>query len=71
MAAPRKRPGPAPYPTRLVRSRTVQVPVNAGELATIRRVAGGKGMAAWARAILLAATEAPSPIHASTKKGAK
>jgi hypothetical protein len=44
-------------PPRLVRSRKVQVPVNVGELAVIKRAAGGKDVAAWSRRVLLEAAK--------------
>jgi len=61
-------------PKRFRRSLKLGVPLNIVELESIRRAAGSGSVAAWARAVLVAAsaTEDPSPIRGDApKKGAK
>jgi hypothetical protein len=53
----RQKPGPKPLSARDKRSYKVQVPVNAAELAAIRRAAGKTYLGAWARAVLMDATK--------------
>jgi hypothetical protein len=53
----RQKPGPKPLAPRDKRSFKIQVPVNARELAAIRRAAGKTYLGAWARGVLLAAAK--------------
>jgi hypothetical protein len=74
MSMKRQKPGPKPLAARDKRSFKVQVPLNAGEIASVRKAAGKTTLGAWARAVLMAATKDLSPIGGgapmrATRKG--
>jgi hypothetical protein len=67
----RKPTGPKPLPPERLRTRIVGVKVNGAEFRRLAEAAGPYPVATWARAVLMAATEDPSPIRDSTPKSKK
>ena len=77
--AKRKTTGPDPMPPEKLRTRIVGVKVNVAEYRRLTKAAGPYPVATWARAVLMGATEDPTPIsyptypapRRATKKGTR
>jgi len=65
----RKKPGRVPLAPERLRARLIGVKVNAVEYRKIEKAAGPYPVATWARAVLMGATEDPTPITTGKKKG--
>jgi len=68
----RKKSGPKPMAPDVKRTRLLGVKVNAVEYAKLENAAGPYPVATWARAVLISATEDPSPVnYRATKKATR